>query len=321
MIDISAIFVILSFVIGYTHASKCVLPEPGVCGVLPLKSDETDLANTAFPWMAVLIAQPQQNGPIVAICGGSLISDVLVLTAAHCFNILPDFSMLKVRLGGWNITTERSCNDRLCDGRIIDVAIETAFIHENFYQDFNSTNIHHDVALIKLVKRVNFTDFITPICMAESNSCTVPEDLKKFYRVVGWNILGKDYVANLTDFVGDRQQYSISTRSTHGTDCDYIFQPTIEICTKQVDNSENQYVDFGRSLISKESDGYWYLYGHGVWEFGNPDAMPYESDIFTRIACYRSWIESRCFLRTTFPEFKKGGQHAGSHRQPPPYFP
>lgn len=256
--------------------------------VLPLDSEESIPSNTVYPWMAVLIAQPRKNGSIVAICGGSLVSDRFILTAAHCFNILPDHNMFKVRLGGWNITTDRSCDDRICSGRIVDYAIERVFVH----QDFNSSNIHYDIALIKLAKSVAFTDFVSPICIAESISCKIPQDAEKIFRAVGWNIVEVEYVANLTDFIGDRHQFSIEMYSVYRNSCDYVFWPTLEICTKRVNKTNDQFVDFGRSLISKENDGYWFLYGYGVWEFGNPDAMPYESDIFTRIACYRDWIKS-----------------------------
>lgn len=108
-------------------------------------------------------------------------------------------------------------------------------------------------------------------------------------RVVGWNIVEENYVPNVTDFIGDRHQTSMEVRTVSDEDCDFDFQSTSEICTEQVDENNLQRVDFARSLVTRELDGYWYQHGHGVWEFGN--SKQHESDIFTRITHYMDWIQ------------------------------
>ncbi|XP_065094256.1 CLIP domain-containing serine protease B4-like [Ochlerotatus camptorhynchus] len=280
MITTGTIIALLSTVIAMALAAKCSLPAPGVCGIRALKEIEEPF----YPWTAVLIVQPQWNGPIVAICGGTLISDRFVLTPAHCFENLPGYVTFKIRLGGWNITSERACDAELCAGRIIDVAIVSHVIH----QDFNSSHIQHDIAMIKLARPVTFTNFISPICLPWSESHMNPLESGRILRVVGWNIVEENYIPNVTDFIGDRHQNSMEVRTVSDEECDFDFQSTSEICTEQVDENNLQRVDFARSLVTQERDDYWYQHGHGVWEFGNP--KQHESDIFTRITHYLDWI-------------------------------
>ncbi|XP_037805294.1 serine protease grass-like [Lucilia sericata] len=113
-----------------------------------------------FPWMVLLKYDDEFN---TFKCGGSLISDRYVLTAAHCI-ARSDKQLVAVRLGEYQISTERDCTNstrkNICADPVEDVGIEEIFIHENYQR-----NLHHDIALLRLNRTVEFKRHIKPICL------------------------------------------------------------------------------------------------------------------------------------------------------------
>ena len=53
------------------------------CGIIPASPMIINGSPASFPWMAFLFSFPE-NGKHTGFCGGSLISDLQILTAAHC---------------------------------------------------------------------------------------------------------------------------------------------------------------------------------------------------------------------------------------------
>lgn len=105
-----------------------------------------------FPWVARLVYNGQFH------CGASLVSEDYVVTAAHCVRRLQR-SKIRVILGDHDqfITTETPAIMR---------AVSAIIRHRNF--DANTYN--HDIALLRLRKKVIFGKTIRPVCLPKEAS-------------------------------------------------------------------------------------------------------------------------------------------------------
>ncbi|XP_066590810.1 proclotting enzyme-like [Prorops nasuta] len=123
-----------------------------------------------WPWIAALFNAGRQ------FCGGSLIDDKHILTAAHCVAHMNswDVARLTVRLGDYNIKTNHEV-------RHIERRVKRVVRHRGF----NSRTLYNDVALLTLNEPVPFTEQIRPICLPSGSQLYSG----KTATVIGWGSL------------------------------------------------------------------------------------------------------------------------------------
>ncbi|CAH0718452.1 unnamed protein product, partial [Brenthis ino] len=128
-----------------------------------------------WPWHVAISSI--YNSTFRYICGGSLISDTFVLTAAHCVTkvgvpVLPEY--LGISLGKTNLI---GANENPQEREVFKI-----IVHENF----NHRKLDNDIALLKLTTKVIFNDYIQPVCMwSDRVDKTVPIG-EITGSVVGW---------------------------------------------------------------------------------------------------------------------------------------
>jgi len=124
-----------------------------------------------FPFMAALMNLNRQ------FCGGSLIDDNHILTAAHCVAHMSKYDVqnLRVRLGDHNI------KDGTSDGTTVEKRVKRVIRHKGF----SSSTLWNDVAILTLEDDVRYGPNIQPICLANGNRKYVDN----IVTVAGWGTL------------------------------------------------------------------------------------------------------------------------------------
>ncbi|XP_017060521.2 serine protease grass [Drosophila ficusphila] len=130
------------------------------------------IANSnSSPWMAFLHTFQNEF-----ICGGTLITSRLVLTAAHC---LVPYTPLAVRLGELNKLQKNAYRQ--------EHQVEKVFKHR-LYDPKTHVN---DIAIIKLTKTVVYSDHIRPICIVWESKWSSIIDSIQVLTGTGWGMTEK----------------------------------------------------------------------------------------------------------------------------------
>ncbi|XP_073457118.1 chymotrypsin-like elastase family member 2A isoform X4 [Aquarana catesbeiana] len=251
-----------------TQSSDQTLFDCGVGG--PLIASKivggTDAALGTWPWQASL----HLNGNHV--CGASLISNTWLTTAAHCFKSNKDVNAWTVILGTNQLTSGSG------------LSIKTIVIHENY----TSGNIFNDIALIELSFPVYFTQYIQPVCLADTLTA-VPDNSSCY--VTGWGTL-TDGGASLPSILQQARLTIISTSLCSSSQMyGAIIKPSM-ICAGYIEGKvDSCQGDSGGPLVALQSNNRWSLIG--IVSFGYGCAIANKPGVYTRVTYFRNWITQK----------------------------
>jgi len=283
--------------------SKGLLPKPGTnaCGIDT--SERIYGGNVTkideYPWLVLLEYTKPQNKKGFH-CGGVLISERYVLTASHCVNSaeLPTtWTLTGVRLGEWDLDTLEDCDTSGatadCNEPPQDIPVEELIPNENY--EPAGEQQYNDIALLRLARPARLTYFVKPICLP-----TTPELRSKTnvvgekFIVAGWGKTEKVSQSNLklkvdvggVDYPKCNQVYSSQRRRIVDT----------QICAGGDKGKDSCRGDSGGPLMATVNDGRGnhFTYLAGLVSYGpSPCGMEGWPGVYTRVASYVDWIESK----------------------------
>nr|XP_032521671.1 melanization protease 1-like [Danaus plexippus plexippus] len=135
-----------------------------------------------FPWITRLGYSTREEKELDWMCGGALLSDRHVITAAHCVVSSIEAKLVKIRMGEYDIRTNPDCQFNKCAPPVQDRGIKTIISHPNF----NKPAFHNDIAIIVLDEPVEMNDYVIPICLPREEQLRQYLELGEKLIVAGW---------------------------------------------------------------------------------------------------------------------------------------
>lgn len=253
--------------------------EPG-CGVVVDDPGDVEhgpkgeviLKRSPWPWV-VAIYQGRQF-----ICGGALLDQDTVLTAAHCFRGDPSPDEFKVRVGV--IETNETASSRSATLPVVAIRLHKGYREDRHYKD---------IAILKTSTRARYGTHVAPICLPN------PE-LKLGGQVVvlGWGLtgFGGRYARRL-------QEGRVLVLANE--DCDTVLKPVSSlrftipngitddfVCAVNETGVDACQGDSGGPLLSLGGDFRWNLVG--VVSFGIRCGERFPG-VYTRVTSFLPWID------------------------------
>uniref|UniRef100_A0A8C6G100 Peptidase S1 domain-containing protein n=1 Tax=Moschus moschiferus TaxID=68415 RepID=A0A8C6G100_MOSMO len=208
------------------------------------------------PYMAYLRIQTPEN---ILICGGFLVREDFVLTAAHCQG-----SSINVTLGAHNIM-ERERTQQV-------IPVRKAIPHPHY----NAKTLVNDIMLLQLMRKANVTTAVSPISLPRDRDKVNPGML---CSVAGWGRLG-------VDMSRPNKLQEVELEVQRAEECTSLYKSystTTQICAGDPRKRKSSFKgDSGGPLVCKSV-------AQGIVSYGKKDGTP--PRIFTRISSFLPWIQ------------------------------
>ncbi|XP_024292799.2 tryptase-2 [Oncorhynchus tshawytscha] len=230
-----------------------------------------DAQKGSWPWIVYLLITDDTG---FFSCGGSLLTEEWVLTAAHCVdpndNPIPDRS--SIRLG------THSLNEPSVFYRTISRIVS----HPQYQKQ--RLALLHDIALVKMSEKVSFTPLVEPMSLPKPSDAFGPRS-KCF--VAGWGDVG-----NNVELSGNRTLQELELPIVKRSICKKKFPGLTDnmLCAGSMKKGEDSCQgDSGGPLVCGSSGEFVQV---GIVSFGNTNGCAFKGfpGVYTRVKRYMDFI-------------------------------
>ncbi|XP_066942679.1 transmembrane protease serine 9-like [Macrobrachium rosenbergii] len=219
-----------------------------------------------YPWQAAIV----YAGTNTVFCGGSLLNNELVLTAAHCvdaiFNIYANNQEVDVLLGVHDLNNPTTYQQRI------------GLANAGAYYLYDSSTLDHDTGLIWLSSPAVLSERVKPVCLPD-----VSKDYNGFMAVTsGWGSLTE---GGSQPNILNEVEVPIITNE----DCNTSYDGSITsnmICAGYPSGGKDACQGDSGGPLVVEDNGKWVLVGITSW--GNGCARPNYPGVYARVTQYVS---------------------------------
>uniref|UniRef100_A0A3Q2DZV4 Coagulation factor IX n=1 Tax=Cyprinodon variegatus TaxID=28743 RepID=A0A3Q2DZV4_CYPVA len=222
-----------------------------------------------IPWQVGLIANPSG----LLFCGGSILSERWIVTAAHC--LVEAKGSFFIRVGEHNTDIK--------EGGEQDYEVLKEHMHPRYNASLNLYN--HDIALLFLKAPINFSATVRPICIGPMAFIEALLKQPSPATVSGWG---------RTRFLGSTSNIlqKIEVPFTDQTECKRSSNERITplmFCAGYYDVAKDACQGDSGGPHTNSFHGTWFLTGIVSWGEGCAEKGKY--GVYTRVSVYYSWMK------------------------------
>ncbi|XP_052608091.1 coagulation factor XI-like [Peromyscus californicus insignis] len=220
-----------------------------------------------WPWQVTLhITSPVQGH----LCGGSIIGNQWILTAAHCFSGVETSENLRVY---GDIVNQSEINEDTAFFRVQEIII---------HDQYKMAETGYDIALLKLESAMNYTDSQRPICLPSKGDRNV---LYTECWVTGWG-----YTRPRGEIQNTLQKAKVPLVSNEECQTRYRKHKITNkmICAGYKEGGKDACKGDSGGPLSCKHSGVWHLVGITSW--GEGCGQKERPGVYTNVAKYVDWI-------------------------------
>ncbi|XP_050999116.1 cathepsin G [Acomys russatus] len=209
----------------------------------------------SYPYMAFLLIQSPEG---LSACGGFLVREDFVMTAAHCLG-----GSINVTLGAHNIQRQERTQQH--------ITVLRAVPHPNY----NPQIIRNDIMLLQLSRQIRRNRAVQPVALPQASKRLQPGDL---CTVAGWGRVSPSRGTNVLQEVQLRVQRDQKCSGRFES-----FSSETQICVGNPRERKSAFRgDSGGPLVCNNV-------AQGIVSYGDSNGTP--PAVFTRIQSFMPWIK------------------------------